>query len=273
MGDWLFALYNAEEQQKRSINVGDSPEVHFQKPPKPIPHHQPHPSPFLPFSIFLDLRNPATSRWFLGPPSPSATPPPPAASSNSSNQFDVHLGGLLFGGATIQIFLEGSSFPGGFISSPAPGVGGVSLLDYFMGSGLKQLIQQLAENDRSRYDTLPTAKAAVAALPNVAVDGGAQHVLQKDCILPWLDLHSSSLSAAIYVHQCQAAAAAAAAPVAPGGGPSPRVMVRRFRISLPWPLRAAFGAQQAESSDQDDAGYGDYKNDGNASGRSYDDLD
>ncbi|XP_044318105.1 E3 ubiquitin-protein ligase RING1-like [Triticum aestivum] len=242
------------------------------KPPNPIPHHQPHPSPFFPFSSFLDLRNPATSRWFLGPPSPSATPPP-AASSNSSNQFDVHLGGLLSGGATIQIFLEGSSFPGGFISSPAPGAGGVSLVDYFMGSGLKQLIQQLAENDRSRYDTMPTAKAAVAALPDVAVDGGAQHVLQKDCILPWLDLHSSSPSAAIYVHQCQAAATAAAAPAAPGGCPSPRVMVRRFRISLPWPLRAAFGAQQAESSDQDAAGYGDYQNDGNASGRSYDDLD
>lgn len=37
------------------------------------------------------------------------------------------------------------------------------------------------------------------------------------------------------------------------------------RILLPWPLRAAFGAQQAESSDQDAAGSGDYTNDGNAS--------
>ncbi|XP_048552378.1 uncharacterized protein LOC125532298, partial [Triticum urartu] len=164
----------------------------------------------------------------------------------------------LSGGATIPIFLEGSSFPGGFISYAAPGAGGVSLVDYFMGSGLKQLIQQLAENDRSRYNTLPAAKAAVAALPDVASMGAP---------------NASSLSAAIYVHQCQAATAAAAAPAAPGGGPSPRVMVRRFRISLPWPLRAAFGAQQAESSDQDATGYGDYKNDGNASGRSYDDLD
>ncbi|EMS54648.1 hypothetical protein TRIUR3_04704 [Triticum urartu] len=50
-------------------------------------------------------------------------------------------------------------------------------------------------------------------------------------------------------------------------------MERRFRISLPWPLRAAFGAQQAESSDQDAAGSADYNDDPDASGRSYDDLD
>ncbi|XBI97166.1 hypothetical protein VPH35_033355 [Triticum aestivum] len=140
-----------------------------EEPPNPIPHHQPHPSPFFPFSSFLDLRNP------------------------SDLAFDVHLGDLLSGGATIQIVLEGSSFPSRFVTF---GAGGVSLL-----------IQQLAENDPSRYGTLPAAKAAVAALPDVAVDGGR---------------------------------------------PAP---------------------QQAESSDQDAAGYGDYKNDGNASGRSYDDLD
>ncbi|XBI97165.1 hypothetical protein VPH35_033354 [Triticum aestivum] len=201
-----------------------------EEPPNPIPHHQPHPDLTVVPRPALPLRDP---------------PPPAAASSNPSNQFDVHLGDLLSGGATIQIVLEGSSFPSGFVTF---GAGRVSLVDYFMGSGLKQLIQQLTENDPSRYGTLPAAKAAVAALPDVA-----------DCILPWLDLHNSSLSAAIYDHQRQAAAAAVAAPASPGGGPSPRVMVRRFRISLP--------------SDQDAAGYGDYKNDGNASGRSYDDLD
>ncbi|XBI97167.1 hypothetical protein VPH35_033356 [Triticum aestivum] len=174
--------------------------------PNPIPHHQPHPSPFFPFSSFLDLRNPSDLAVVPRPALPLRDPPPPpaAASSNPSNQFDVHLGDLLSGGATIQIVLEGSSFPSGFVTF---GAGGVSLVDYFMGSGLKQLIQQLAENDPSRYGTLPAAKAAVAALPDVAVDGGR---------------------------------------------PAP---------------------QQAESSDQDAAGYGDYKNDGNASGRSYDDLD
>ncbi|KAE8792260.1 E3 ubiquitin-protein ligase RING1-like [Hordeum vulgare] len=286
------------------------------QPPNPsTPHHHQMPQPpFFPFSSFLDLRNPSDLAGVLGPPSPSA--PRAASAATNNNQFDVtdflhgHLGGLLSGGATIQIVLEGSSFPAGFASFPA--AAGVSLGDYFMGSGLEQLIQQLAENDPSRYGTPPAAKAAVAALPDVAVsadmmaaDGGAQcavcmddfllgaaakqlpcnHVFHKDCILPWLDLHSScpvcrhemptdDPDYETHQRQAQAAApapaAAAAAPASPGGGPSPRVMERRFRISLPWPLRAAFAAQQAESSDQDAA---DYNNDPNASGRSYDDLD
>uniref|UniRef100_A0ACD5ZQM6 Uncharacterized protein n=1 Tax=Avena sativa TaxID=4498 RepID=A0ACD5ZQM6_AVESA len=275
-------------------------------PPNPNPHPQPQPqSPFFPLSSLLDLRHPSDLAGVLGPPSPAA--PRAAAAPFDPNDFlHGHLGGILSGGASIQIVLEGSSIPAFF----GGGAGGLNLGDYFMGSGLEQLIQQLAENDPNRYGTPPAAKAAVAALPDVAVsqammaaDGGAQcavcmddfdlgaaakqlpcnHVFHKDCILPWLDLHSSCpvcrhelpTDDTDYDSHRQAAASAeaaaastAAAPASPGGTPSPRIMERRFRISLPWPLRAALGLN-AETSEQDADGSGD----NNDAHRSYDDLD
>lgn len=88
---------------------------------------------------------------------------------------------------------------------------GVSLDDYFIGPGLDMLLQHLAENDPNRYGTPPAKKEAVDALAVVKInenlncsvclddfDVGSEarempckHKFHGDCILPWLELHSS----------------------------------------------------------------------------------
>lgn len=85
--------------------------------------------------------------------------------------------------------------------------------DYVIGSGsgLELLLQHLAENDPNRYGTPPAQKEAVEALPTVEIEESLQcsvcledfematkakqmpckHKFHEDCILPWLELHSS----------------------------------------------------------------------------------
>ncbi|CAL9100044.1 unnamed protein product [Musa acuminata var. zebrina] len=90
---------------------------------------------------------------------------------------------------------------------------GAPFEDYFLGtrSSLDLLLQHLAENDPNRYGTPPARKEAVDAMPTVKVEEntscpvcledmevGAEarempckHKFHGECILPWLELHSS----------------------------------------------------------------------------------
>lgn len=86
--------------------------------------------------------------------------------------------------------------------------------DYFMGSGLEQLIQQLSETDRSGPPPAPTA--SVNAMPTIKINsrhlanhsqcpvcqerfeiGGEArempccHIYHSECIVPWLAQHNS----------------------------------------------------------------------------------
>ncbi|CAK9276484.1 unnamed protein product [Sphagnum jensenii] len=113
------------------------------------------------------------------------------------------------GGGNVEVFFDnGTGNP-----RRLPGNFG----DYFLGPGLDQLIQQLAENDPNRYGAPPASKSAVEAMPTIQISHehlgtdaaqcavckdefeiGAQvrqmpckHMYHGDCILPWLAQHNS----------------------------------------------------------------------------------
>ncbi|KAK2970758.1 hypothetical protein RJ640_000790 [Escallonia rubra] len=188
-------------------------------------NHNPNPSPDLdPFtsilSSLLSRRRPSRNhRAVVGTPGWAPGPEPGHAAFDPFVFLESYIGSLRDGGANIDFMIDdhstgggrgGGDF-GGFMSFPA------NFGDYFMGPGLEQLIQQLAENDPNRYGTPPAAKSVVESLPSVAVDDKllssdlaqcavckddfergmevkqmpCNHVYHPGCILPWLELHNS----------------------------------------------------------------------------------
>uniref|UniRef100_A0A7C8YNF6 RING-type E3 ubiquitin transferase n=1 Tax=Opuntia streptacantha TaxID=393608 RepID=A0A7C8YNF6_OPUST len=187
------------------------------------------------------------------------------------NPFDFlqnYLQNLRASGANVQFVVENNPAEGGF-RLPA------NLGDYFLGPGLEQLIQQLAENDPNRYGTPPASKRSVQGLPNVVIteelvksdsnscavcmnefEAGSEvkqmpcsHFYHSECLLPWLELHNSCPVCRYELPTDEpdyenrranrnqgSLTGGLGNGGAQGGSQGTSATERRFRVSLPWPL-------------------------------------
>ncbi|WOL18038.1 hypothetical protein Cni_G26831 [Canna indica] len=151
---------------------------------------------------------------------------------------------------------------------------GASLGDYFIGPGLDILLQHLAENDPNRYGTPPAKKEAVDALPTVKIEETlgcsvcledfeigteakempCKHKFHSDCILPWLELHSSC-------PVCRSQLPADETKVANGSSNGNRMEgidgengesggrgdQNRFWVPVPWPFNGLFSLSGSQN--------------------------
>ncbi|KAK7280624.1 hypothetical protein RJT34_25689 [Clitoria ternatea] len=238
-----------------------------------------HPLSFLPLllssasSTTIDLQNP---NFFSTSPESRTRPDP-----DNFNPFlflQNHLQGLRADGANIQFEINHPSEPGFRLPN--------NIGDYFLGPGLEQLIQQLAENDPNRYGTPPAAKDAIENLPSVTVDEqllkselnqcavcqdefekGSQvkqmpckHVYHDECLIPWLQLHNSCpvcryelpTEDSDYENRSRGntGGASGGGNGGSGGGNGNRPVRRTFRISLRYPFDAGGSAQDSDERRQ-----------------------
>ncbi|KAG5005470.1 hypothetical protein GLYMA_10G285300v4 [Glycine max] len=173
-----------------------------------------------------------------------------------------HLQDLRADGANIQVDFDHPS-------NENQGFRLANIGDYFMGPGLEQFIQQLADNDPNRYGTPPAAKDAVENLPTVTVDDDllnselnqcavcqdefekgskvtqmpCKHAYHGDCLIPWLRLHNSCpvcryelpTDDADYENEVHGGDAGSRTGGSDGGGGSNRPFRRTVRIYLRHP--------------------------------------